>query len=654
MGAHDGNTAREWFTAAELAELALPGLPAEKRALNRWANDKGWAYRKDRCGELLVRKRSGRGGGQEYHVSLLPGQARLALADRGISSDIPVLPPIEQDAGGWRWFDAQSAKVKAEAHLRLQIINDVEMLEVTGMSRTCAISETSVKCGKSMATIWNWIGQIEGLAPPNRLPALAPRRKGGGVAAEIDPELWSILKSDYLRPSEPTFASCYDRVAAIAKERGLSLPSKRTLSRRVEREIPRGIVIKRRKGAEALRRSIPAERRTVAHLNALDIVNIDGHKFDVWVIPPSGGKPVRPIMVALQDVYSSKVLSWCIDLTENTLQTQIALAGLFRDWGIPKACLLDNGRAFASKAITGGAKTRFRFKIRESDPTGILTALGIQTHWALPYRGQSKPIERAFRDMCDRIARHPACEGAYTGNSPVNKPDNYGQRAMGWDVFCEHVAKGIAEHNARKGRTGRHYAGRSFDDIFMESYARSDIGRATPEQLRVALLTAEQKMVDRQTGMISLFGNRYWSPECHDLAGRKVTVRFDPDKLHGDIFLYDLEGHFLTAAQLHEDQGFDTQAGAVASSKRLAAARKAVRDGEEAERFLSAEQIAAMQPAAEALPRPEPGAVRIVRHRGQTAAAVKALPVPDGIPNTSRESRVFRALQATNRLKIVE
>ncbi|MED5546172.1 MAG: transposase domain-containing protein [Pseudomonadota bacterium] len=654
MQAKDSMTGREWFTAAELAELALPGLPAEKRALNRWANEKGWAYRKDQCGELLVRKRAGRGGGMEYHVSLLPGQARLALADRGISADIPALPPIEQDVGGWRWFDAQSTKVKAEAELRVRIIHEVEVLEETGMSRTSAVSEVSKDCGKSVATIWNWIGLVEGIAPSNRLPALAPRRRGGGVTAEIDPELWSILKSDYLRPSEPTFASCYDRVAAIARERGLSLPSKRTLSRRVEREIPRGIVIKRRKGAEALRRSIPAERRTVEHLNAMDIVNIDGHKFDVWVVPPGGGKPVRPLMVALQDVYSSKVLSWCIDLTENTLQTQIALAGLFRDWGIPKSCLLDNGRAFASKAITGGAKTRFRFKIRESDPTGILTALGIQTHWALPYRGQSKPIERAFRDMCDRIARHPACEGAYTGNSVVNKPENYGQRAMGWDEFCAHVAKGIAEHNARKGRTGRHYAGRSFDEVFTESYARSAIGKATPEQLRVALLTAEQKTVDRQTGMISLFGNRYWSAECHDLAGRKVTVRFDPDKLHGDIFLYDQEGHFLATAHLHEDQGFDTQAGAVASSKRLAAARKAVREGEEAERFLSAEQVAAMQPAAQAPQMPDPGAVRMVRHRGQTAAAVKALPTPQGEQTISRESRVFRALQAWSRLKIVE
>jgi hypothetical protein len=28
---------REWFTAAELADLGLPGLPADKRAINRRA-----------------------------------------------------------------------------------------------------------------------------------------------------------------------------------------------------------------------------------------------------------------------------------------------------------------------------------------------------------------------------------------------------------------------------------------------------------------------------------------------------------------------------------------------------------------------------------------------------------------------------------------
>src|SRR5690606_3822624 len=100
----------------------------------------------------------------------------------------------------------------------------------------------------------------------------------------------------------------YDRTAAIAAEKGLSMPSERTMRRRLEREVDPRIVTLRRKGEEALRRSIPSQRRRVEDLHALECVNIDGHKFDVFVTPPKGGNPIRPVMVAIQDVRSSRVL----------------------------------------------------------------------------------------------------------------------------------------------------------------------------------------------------------------------------------------------------------------------------------------------------------------------------------------------------------
>ncbi|RYS32216.1 hypothetical protein DLS39_13645, partial [Staphylococcus pseudintermedius] len=148
-------------------------------------------------------------------------------------------------------------------------------------------------------------------------------------------------------------------------------------------------------------------------LHAMELLNIDGHKFDVFV-KWDDGRISRPMGVAIQDVYSRKMLAVRIGESENKDLTRLAFGDVFRDYGIPKACLMDNGRAFASKAMTGGAKPRFRFKIKDEDPAGLLTSLGIQIHWATPYRGQSKPIERAFRDFCDRVAKHPKFHGAYT------------------------------------------------------------------------------------------------------------------------------------------------------------------------------------------------------------------------------------------------
>ena len=632
---------REWFTAAELARLALPGLPADKRSINRRAQEERWSMRCDAAGEPLVRTRKGKGGGLEFHVSLLPGTARLELARRGITASQPPLELVTADTGGWKWLDAQPDKVRAEATRRLAIVSEVELLEQSGMTRTAAIAEVSSRHDRaSKPTIWNWLRIVDGIPTHHRLPALAPRYQGGGSEVAVEPLLWAVFKSDFLRASAPTLTSCYARTAAIAAERGLSMASERTFRRLLEAEVDPAIVLLRRKGEEALRRSVPSQRRTVEDLHAMELVNIDGHKFDVFVTSPETGKPIRPLMVAIQDIHSRKVLAWRLAASESAATVRLAFADLFKAYGIPKGCVLDNGRGFASKWITGGAKNRFRFKVKDEDPTGLLTGLGIAIHWALPYRGQSKPIERAFRDLCDTVAKHPAMEGAYTGNSPMAKPENYGSRAIAWDVFVPHVERGIAAHNARLGRRGGVCRGRSFDQVFAESYATAPIGKASAEQLRMALLAAEQKMVNRQTGEIELFRNRYWSPECGRLSGQRVTVRFDPDNLHSEVHLYSQDGRYLTSAELIADTGFLDVEGAKASGKRAKDYRRRIREAADAEQLLVAEEVAALQADFAPAPVPEATIVRPVRHR-HSAAAVK----PIVQANHERESRVFDRLR---------
>ncbi|SNY90082.1 Mu DNA-binding domain-containing protein [Cohaesibacter sp. ES.047] len=67
---------REWFTARELAELRLPDLPITESSLIRLSKRHDWQS------TSLARKRSGRGGGWEYHIDLLPEGARSELQKR--------------------------------------------------------------------------------------------------------------------------------------------------------------------------------------------------------------------------------------------------------------------------------------------------------------------------------------------------------------------------------------------------------------------------------------------------------------------------------------------------------------------------------------------------------------------------------------------
>lgn len=612
-----------WLTAAELADLGLPGLSRIKRTINERAQAELWALRTDAKGQPLARKRAARGGGIEYHISLLPAAARAALIKRNSAA-------VEQNRSGgeansiWTWFDGQSAKTKAEAQARLERIIDVDQLELAGMTRSSAVAAVCAQYGIGSSTMWSWLALIDGVAVENRLPHLAPQRRGGGKESSVDAEIFKFIQSDFLRQSKPSWESCYYRLQRkFAGVEGVTIPSSRTLKRKFERETPAQLIALQRGGAEALRKLMPFQRRSVAELHAMELVNIDGHDCDVFVRWPDG-RIIRPTFLAIQDVYSRKFLAWRIAETEDSITARLVFADLFKNWGIPKGLLADNGHAFASKWLSGGIPNRYRFKVKHDEPTGLLTALGIEVVWALPYRGSSKPIERGFRDFCDHAAKHPAFEGAYTGNNTSNKPENYGDRAVPYDEFMRVWADCVAAHNAKPGRRTEMGAGlKSFDQVFAESYAASAIGKASPDQLKLALLTAAEKRCHAKSGEIKLYGNRYWVPEMLELAGKRVIVRFDPDDLHQRVYIYSRDSEFLLSADIISDVGFRDAEAAKLRARQIADVKKHTKAMAKSEGLLSAAQLADMMPDTPDEEAPEATIIRPVRHRGQTAASLK-------------------------------
>lgn len=659
-------TGKVWFTAAELAALRLPGLSTAKRKINELAQAERWAIRTDRAGLPLARRRQGRGGGTEYHVAVLPPQASAALHRRGLSGAIEASPaPVTGGAANdeavdprkaqlWNWFDQQGAPAKAEAAARLAVIQEVEALEAGGLTRSAAVVMAAGRADRSPSSVWSLLALVAGVEASDRLPVLAPQRKGGGREADVDPGAWRFLTSDYLRPEKPTFASCYWRcVREYAAPRGLDLPHQKTLLRKLEREIPAAVITLKREGVEALIARTPTQQRSVADLHAMELVNIDGHRWDVFVKWPDG-RVARPVMVAIQDVFSRKILAWRIGETESQVLTRLAFADLFRTFGIPKGCLLDNGRAFASKMITGGAKTRFRFSVKDEDPNGLLTELGVRTHWAKPYSGRSKPIERAFRDLCDTVAKHPAFAGAYTGNRPDAKPENYGDRAVDLETFRRVVDLGIARHNARPGRNTEACRGRaSFDEAFQASYAAAPIGRATDAQMRMALLGSRVVSTDRRTGSVASLGNVWWSPAMSAFAGQKVILRYDPDDLAADVHVYGLDNRYLASAELQGRTAFLDQAAAQTRAKQEADLKKATRKAAQLHQLLTAAELAEMMPDLpdEGLATPEARIVRPVRP-ARGSAARKPVAEPETAPITTAWADAMERVGP--RLRVVE
>ena len=220
-------------------------------------------------------------------------------------------------------------------------------------------------------------------------------------------------------------------------------------------------------------------------------------------------------------------------------------------------------------------------------------------------RDSQKPIERAWRDLADRVSTHPALAGAYTGKNPTAKPENYGSKAIPLDEFLSVLASEIARHNAREGRRTAVCAGRSFDAVFAESYAASPIRKATPEQRRLWLLAAEGIRAHSENGSLTLLGNRYWDEFLLAHRGGKLCVRFDPQDLMAGVHVYDLAGCYLGFADVIEAAGFNDVAAARDHAARRRAFIKAARALQDAERRLTAAEVAASLPEAAASPLPD-------------------------------------------------
>ncbi|MFG1466670.1 transposase, partial [Xanthobacter sp. DSM 24535] len=310
-----------------------------------------------------------------------------------------------------------------------------------------------------------------------------------------------------------------------------------------------------------------------------------------------------------------------IDTSENKDLVRLAFSDLVETYGIPEHVLFDNGRSFASKQITGGQKSRYRFKIRDEEPEGIITAFGAEVHWATPYHGQAKPIERAWRDLAQNVARDPRFAGAWTGNSVANKPENYGSKAVPLETFLAVVSEGIIEHNTRAGRRTEVCAGRlSFAEAYALSIANGAlIKRASEQQLRRLLLTSDLVTARQPDGAVWLEGNRYWSEFLVGHMGKMVMIRFDPDALHDRVYIYRPDGAFLGEAPCLEAAGFFSTAASRVHARARNDFLRASKAAAAAERKLTPEQVGALMAKIEAPEPPENKVVRPLFGAGGTA-----------------------------------
>jgi putative transposase len=158
----------------------------------------------------------------------------------------------------------------------------------------------------------------------------------------------------------------------------------------------------------------PYQDRDPMLLNVGEVIVADGHKLNLNVIDPLTGKKKRAVLVLFWDWKSTYPLGWEIMFSENIQCIAVALRNALLTLGkIPGNIYIDNGRAFLAKIFTR------KIRIEETEIPGMIARLGSQYRRATPYHGQSKPIERFFLIINDRLERRLP---SYTGASINDKP----------------------------------------------------------------------------------------------------------------------------------------------------------------------------------------------------------------------------------------
>ncbi|EDX1421045.1 transposase [Escherichia coli] len=624
----------DWFSAKKLEGLI--GLPKSSSAISRKARLEQWVFRQIH---------GVRGVAYEFHISSLPKetQAALLLRQGEIETSMgrfeiarPTLEAHDYDREAlWSKWDNASDSQRRLAEKWLPAVQAADEMLNQGISTKTAFATVAGHYQVSASTLRDKYYQVQKFAKPDWAAALVDGRgasRRNVHKSEFDEDAWQFLIADYLRPEKPAFRKCYERLELAAREHGWSIPSRATAFRRIQ-QLNEAMVVACREGEHALMHLIPAQQRTVEHLDAMQWINGDGYLHNVFV-RWFNGDVIRPKTWFWQDVKTRKILGWRCDVSENIDSIRLSFMDVVTRYGIPEDfhITIDNTRGAANKWLTGGAPNRYRFKVKEDDPKGLFLLMGAKMHWTSVVAGkgwgQAKPVERAFGvgGLEEYVDKHPALAGAYTGPNPQAKPDNYGDRAVDAELFLKTLAEGVAMFNARTGRETEMCGGKlSFDDVFEREYARTIVRKPTEEQKRMLLLPAEAVNVSRKGefalkvgGSLKGAKNVYYNMALMNAGVKKVVVRFDPQQLHSTVYCYTLDGRFICEAECLSPVAFNDAAAGREYRRRQKQLKSATKAAIKAQKQMDALEVAELLPQIAEPEAPESRIVGIFRPSGNT------------------------------------
>jgi putative transposase len=580
---------RTHFSAAELAFMKLPGLPASEQNMRTRAEREGWAY--------IEKPARGRHGiRREFPITALPDEARQALitnllhnndvsSSAGGSSQPAVGLPVglsqpaeslsggagsslpapaglsipapaqlkdwqRQVAGARKSLLAEIERIGASVGTESAIRNMVRLAAEGGLPAHLQrlVSLANAKAGKegkrtlSRRSLYRWLGDAKAgfaaLAPRDAeklvIPAWAPALMKLRARPQGSSLSWCLDQMGDGAPSYSAARRFIDKLGTVTKERGRRLPRE-------------------------LKTIRPFVRRDTSHMLPGDCYTADGHTFDAEVAHPAHGKPFRPEITGVLDVATRKCVGWSAGLAESTWAVMDAMRHAVEICGIPALFYVDNGSGYKNAC-------------QAEEVIGFADRVGYEMTHSLPYNSQARGIiERAHQTIWVRAAKElPTYMGAdmdreakqkvfkltrthiaTAGSSPLLMP---------WSDFLSWCQAKVDAYNARPHRslpkirddaTGklRHMspneawdaaAASGWEPVLPTAHERDDLFR--PYRLAKVI-----------RGEVRLFNNLYFSPALEEHHGDQVQVGYD---IHDGsrVWVRDLEGRLICVAEFEANK----------------------------------------------------------------------------------------------------
>jgi transposase InsO family protein len=421
----------------------------------------------------------------------------------------------------------------------------------------------------------NWLAKYERYGLAGLAPQYAKRK--GGSGASLDDKAKEIIQALYLDPRKPSIASVERDIKKFGYELNYTI-----INRYINDEIPNSVKVFYRMGEKAYHdRFDPYIERDYTLFKSMEWGCGDHHLFD-FVITHEG-RVIRPWLTMFIDMRSRKITGWHIDVIPNTLTIMRAFSMSAETCGLFEHLLVDNGKDFRSAWFAGSAWKERRTRPEQETLDlieGVLHDCGTKAHFATPYRGQSKPIERAFRTVIELFSKS---QETYVGSNTIDRPADtklFWGKINGRDRIevtytlarlREDFAKFVAWFNSAREHSGQGMDGRTPDAVFN---ANLEAKREMPEATRKYIFAMRERRVVQRNG-VTIDGISYYSEKMAAFTGQRVEVRRDINDI-GKVAVFSLPDcvyQFDAESELFKDRGIPEE-----NIRRVLNARKKSRE----------------------------------------------------------------------------